>query len=254
LFREFAQASGTLPVGNAIRNDTVYTVGSENTGTTKGYLYNTNVNGTAGARVLLDPSSNPNDLVIGANGDVYFTDGQYLNNPAVQNTIGVYRVAAGTTTVQAIDTGFPRANGIVLSPDYRKLYVGLGPIAADNMVANCSARGIRAYTVASDGTVASGSRTEFLTAANLTDVPDGIAVDSAGNLWVAEAKCGSVDGERADGGRVEVFSPTGEKIGDIPFATGRPTGVAFGGADAKTLFITLERGISTVRSSCPGLP
>jgi sugar lactone lactonase YvrE len=83
----------------------------------------------------------------------------------------------------------------------------------------------------------------------LTDYPDGLAVDIGGNLYVAEAVAGS-----NPGGRVQVFSATGQKLGEIPFASTRPTGVAFGGAQNAQLFITVENGVYVFSGRCAGIP
>jgi len=48
---------------------------------------------------------------------------------------------------------------------------------------------------------------------DVADVPDGLAVDAQGNLWVAIY----------DGGRIEVFDPRGEALGAITLPVRRPT-------------------------------
>ena len=92
--------------------------------------------------------------------------------------------------------------------------------------------------------------TPVVTAVNMKDSPDGIAVDVGGNLWVAEA---FVDGVTAEG-RVEVFKPNGDRWGQIVFPNERPTRVAFGGPGNKTVFITVEKGVYTYTGRCAGIP
>lgn len=58
--------------------------------------------------------------------------------------------------------------------------------------------------------------------------PDGLTIDSDGNLWVAIW----------DGGRVVQLSPTGEELAHIILPVSRPTSVTFGGPDLRTIFIT----------------
>lgn len=58
--------------------------------------------------------------------------------------------------------------------------------------------------------------------------PDGAAIDSAGNYWVA----------MFEGGRVLCLSPAGEILQEIALPVRCPTMVAFGGDDMRTLFIT----------------
>ena len=67
----------------------------------------------------------PERLVVGPNNNIYFTDGQY-QVCGVQGTTGVYRIS-GDGGVQAIQQNFGRANGIAISQDNTKLYVGVGP-------------------------------------------------------------------------------------------------------------------------------
>jgi sugar lactone lactonase YvrE len=67
--------------------------------------------------------------------------------------------------------------------------------------------------------------------------PAGLTLDVAGNLWVAEAPA-----EGTLGGKVEVFSPAGIKLGEIAVAGTRPTGIAFGGGANDQVFITGESG------------
>ena len=63
-------------------------------------------------------------------------------------------------------------------------------------------------------------------------VPDGMAIDSKGQLWIAHW------GE----GAVVCWCPTtGEKMQEIKVAASHTTSCAFGGADMKTLYITTAR-------------
>jgi sugar lactone lactonase YvrE len=88
--------------------------------------------------------------------------------------------------------------------------------------------------------------------------PDGAAVDSEGNYWVA----------MFEGGRIAKLSPSGEQLDEIVLPVRCPTMVAFGGADLKTLYITtaskrpseelaampLSGRVLQVRVPVPGLP
>lgn len=58
--------------------------------------------------------------------------------------------------------------------------------------------------------------------------PDGAAVDSEGNYWVA----------MFEGGRILKLSPQGEQLDEIRLPVRCPTMVAFGGEDLRTLYIT----------------
>lgn len=61
--------------------------------------------------------------------------------------------------------------------------------------------------------------------------PDGAALDVEGNYWSAQY----------EGGRVLRYSPQGVVTGIVHLPVTRPTMVAFGGADLRTLYITSAR-------------
>ena len=81
-------------------------------------------------------------------------------------------------------------------------------------------------TVANGRTLASFSMDK--SAAGYGGRPDGAAVDSEGNYWVA----------MFEGGRLLKLSPDGEPLREIPLPLRCPTAVAFGGADLRTLYVT----------------
>jgi sugar lactone lactonase YvrE len=89
--------------------------------------------------------------------------------------------------------------------------------------------------------------------------PDGAAVDSDGNYYVA----------MFEGARVLKLSPAGELLADIPVPAQCPTMPCFGGADLQTLYVTTARHgrpaeelqrcpesgcIFSMRVDTPGLP
>ena len=172
--------------------------------------------------------NSPNDLAIRSDGTIYFTDPDWQLGARTSEIgkMGVYRVpptAGGDMrAAELIEDGLDKPNGIALSPDERTLYVG--------------SRGneIWKYTVAADGSVS--GRTKFAE----VGPSDGMTVDCAGNLYVTS-------------GTVEVLAPSGMKLGDITTAEG-PTNVAFGGADAKTLYITAQTGLYSIVLAVPGAP
>ncbi len=242
-FREAGLDDNHGPVGSAMRNGLLVTaVDAKSAGGVPKFILTAPDGGAAGTLLLGDSGSTaPNDLVVGPGGDIYFTDGQY--QPGIGGTTGLYRIYPDAA-VAAVQKDFGRANGIALSPDNTKLYVGIGPISS----AEADPKSVLVYNVGATGAV-TGPGTSFLAPTDLADVPDGMAVDVGGNLWIAEAAANG-----APGGRVEVFSPAKKKLGTIPFpAPHRPTSVAFGGADGKTLFVTTETGVFTYVSRCAGI-
>ena len=184
--------------------------------------------------VLVDGKhfNSPNDLTVRSDGTVYFTDPDWQLGPRARETgiTGVYRVAPpldlkGANNATLVEGTLLQPNGIALSPDEETLYVGF------------SGSEIWKYDVASDGTLA--GRTKFATIGG-SNGSDGMTIDCAGNLYVTS---------RA----VEVFAPSGTKLGEISLA-GTPSNVAFGGADRKTLFITGGAHLYAVKMNVPGLP
>lgn len=180
------------------------------------------------------PFNAPNDVVVRADGIIYFTDPFYGTIPdggLPQNKLAVYRVPAGGGAVARLGFDFNKPNGIALSPDGNTLYVvdnGIGQVLFADLNA--------------DGTV----KAAF---AKAVDAPggDGMAVDQAGNLYVA-ATAG-----------VLVFDKSGTALGTVT-VSGTPSNVAFGGADLKTLYVTSNKGggdpatgLYSIKLNVPGL-
>jgi sugar lactone lactonase YvrE len=62
--------------------------------------------------------------------------------------------------------------------------------------------------------------------------PDGAAIDSEGNYWIA----------MYEGGRILKLSPTGELLQQVDLPLLCPTAVCFGGPDLRTLYVTSACG------------
>jgi gluconolactonase len=158
-----------------------------------------------------------NDVVARKDGTLYVTDPGYFATPAANR---IYRIdpAGGVQVVEAFDD-VPRPNGIALSPDEKTLYVGFAAPQQGTLPF------VRKYIVNDDGSL--GEWTKFADIGPGDSAPDGLAVDVAGNLYVAT---------RAG---IEVFSSAGKAWGAIPIPE-KPTGMSFGGEDMKTLYVTTE--------------
>jgi sugar lactone lactonase YvrE len=76
-----------------------------------------------------------------------------------------------------------------------------------------------------------GERRRFADIEEHLGMPDGIAVDSQGGVWVA----------LWDGGAVRRYAPDGTLDAVVPLPCGRVTACAFGGDDLSQLFITTSR-------------
>jgi sugar lactone lactonase YvrE len=111
------------------------------------------------------------------------------------------------------------SNGLAWSPDGRTMYH-----------ADTPAHVVRAYDYDRLHGMPSNPRV-FAQWQGETDRPDGAAVDSAGNYWIAFYR----------GGKVVQLSPAGEVLAEYPTPAMCPTMCAFGGADLTTLFVTSAR-------------
>lgn len=169
----------------------------------------------------------PNDIAVRSDGTIYFTDPTFgsATAQAELDFRGIFRIApdGGLTAERRGDTT-EAPNGLALSPDEDLLYV-----------TNYAANLVWVMDVAADGTLS-----EARTFATTGEGPDGIAVDDAGNLFVAT------------GSGIEVFAPDGARWGVIPVPR-IPANCAFGGADGRTLFITAREGLYRVTLANPGL-
>jgi len=196
------------------------------------------INLATGAKTTLTDTYNgkrfnsPNDLTIRRDGGIFFTDPTF-QSPNPQPVTGVYFLAAGSNMAK-LSMGLNNPNGITLSLDEKTIYVGDGA-------------GVLSYPVSAEGILGAG--TVF---GGITGSSDGMTIDCAGNLYVV----------RVDVRNVTVFDPTGRTLGTpitVP-GGGQITNVAFGGADHKTLYITVmgtgsTRGVFKLANMpLPGMP
>ncbi|WP_229421967.1 SMP-30/gluconolactonase/LRE family protein [Massilia aquatica] len=172
--------------------------------------------------------NSPNDLAIGADGTIYFTDPSFQRAaaPGGQDATRVYRVAPGGK-VTVVDAGIVNPNGIALSPAGDMLYVSGG---GEHGV-------VRAYPIVG------GVPGEGRELVGGVAVPDGMTVDCQGNLYVTEHAAQ----------RLRVFSPAGKELAVIK-VDANITNAAFGGADGKTLFMTGAGALWQIRLGLPGKP
>ncbi len=173
--------------------------------------------------------NSPNDLVVHSSGAVFFTDPPYGISPedAEIGFNGVYRIDADGS-VNLLANEFGRPNGIAFSPDESTLYVD-----------DTERRNVRSFEVGDDLYIF-GDRVLIDMDADEAGSPDGMKVDTLGNLYVTGA------------GGVWVVSAAGERLGVIAFPE-LPANVGFGGADGKTLFVTARTGLYSVRVGVAGI-
>ncbi len=186
----------------------------------------------------------PNDVAIAADGAIYFTDSDVglrggIRSPLVQMPDQVWRWKDGKVSlVVSREQLGAEPNGIALSPDDRYLYLSAGTLSPDPRIMR--------YPVGADGSVGAG---EVFTRGR--GIGDGMRTDRAGNLWSTEPVPGAV----------RITSPAGKLLGllEMP-ATGEAeprkttcaSSLAFGGDDARTLYITACEHIYALRLRAPG--
>lgn len=177
------------------------------------------------------PLDRPNDVTVRSDGMVYVTlpfVRQVLRLSATGEARRVWQGEEGT-----------KPNGIGLSPDERILYV---TDTLENLV--------RAFPVHPDGSL--GAPTVFAAGLGLdrhsTWVTDGMAVDRAGNVYVASYARPASDSP----GEIAVFRPNGARWGRLLIPRG-PSNVTFGGADGKTLYVTAQGALYALAMPIAGV-
>ncbi|TWD85636.1 gluconolactonase [Variovorax beijingensis] len=170
-----------------------------------------------------------NDLVLDAQGNIYFTDqGQTgLHDP----TGRLYRLRPDGQ-LDLLLGNVPSPNGVALSPDGRLLYLAV-----------TRGNGVWRVPLLADGSVAKVS--QFFTSYGPSG-PDGLAVDAKGRVIVANPGLGYVWLLNARAEPVVVLrGPAGAST----------TNLAFGGKDRSTLYVTdsTHGNILTAQLDAPGL-
>ena len=165
--------------------------------------------------------NSPNDVVIGPDGAIYFTDptldlveGQKQEIPFQ----GVYRLDE-KGNVRLLTKDLTQPNGIAFSPDGKRLYVD-----------DSEQRNIRVYDFGRDGSVSNGRIFGEEPGGQHEGVPDGIKVDHEGNLFVT--------GPRG----IWVWDPQGQHLGTIEMPE-QPANLAWGDNDYRTLYITATTSV-----------
>jgi gluconolactonase len=191
--------------------------------------------------------NSPNDLVYKSDGSLYFTDPPYGirtksdQYPGKELKInGVYRIPAAAaqpagseprrSQLQLLVSDLNRPNGIAFSPDEHFLYVD----------STTPQKIWMRYPVKADGTLGKGEVFFDATSDNRVGAPDGMKVDTKGNIYSAGP------------GGIWIFSPAGKHLGTIllPKSAGN---VAWGDSDGRTLYIAMSDSILKIRLSIPGI-
>jgi gluconolactonase len=175
-------------------------------------------------------------VVCRSDGSVWFTDPPF-GRPGMADDpdreldfSGVYRVDPGGS-VSLIDDSLEGPNGLAFSPDERFLYVGNWDTEHKVVVR---------YELDSAGAAVGRSVFFDMTDAPGEDAIDGVKVDVEGNLYV----CGP--------GGVWVLSPEAHRLGLVELPEDAHN-LAFGGADARNLYLTALTSVYRLRTAIPGI-
>jgi len=171
--------------------------------------------------------NSPNDIVIGPEHAIYFTDPNMDLVKGEKQELpfqGVYRLDA-SGALQLLIKDMPEPNGLAFSPDGKRLYVD-----------DSEQKNIRVFDF-SGGKVSNerifGSEDEP------GGVPDGIRVDKAGNLYVVGPK------------GVWIWDAEGHHLGKI-MVPDQPANLAWGDKDYRTLYITAGKSVYRIRTKTTG--
>jgi gluconolactonase len=176
----------------------------------------------------------PNDVIVKSDGTIYFTDpgGPLAPDQFDVTVAGVYRVSADLGTISLIIDDMIGPNGLAFSADESVLYVN-----------DARRRTVRAYDLLPNGTVAKQTSRLFADLGGAEPgVPDGMKVDTAGNIYTGGA------------GGLYVLDKTGKKLGRIVHGLPATTNVAFGGDDWKTLYFTTRSSLNMIAVKIAGVP
>ena len=161
--------------------------------------------------------NSPNDVVVAADGAVWFTDPSYGHlqgfRPPPELGDLVYRLDPASGEPDVVADGFDKPNGLAFSPDEDVLYV------TDSGRPNH----VKAFDVAGVRRLA-GERVFAVTGPGF---PDGIKVDAGGRVHVSAAS------------GVLVYSPAGGRLGEIPV----PGAVNFAWGAPGLLYITTDTAV-----------
>jgi gluconolactonase len=174
--------------------------------------------------------NSPNDVVIGPDGAIYFTD-PTSDLPKDQKQEldfkGVFRLDA-SGNVRLLTKDLTEPNGLAFSPDGKRLYVD-----------DSTQRNIRVYDFQPDGTLRNSRIFGEEPGGKGEGVPDGMRVDEAGNLYVTGP------------GGIWIWSSDGRHLGTI-IVPEQPANLAWGDSDWKTLYITATTSLYKIKTNATG--
>lgn len=168
-----------------------------------------------------------NDMVVAPSGNAYVGNFGFDLMGGADHDFATVTLVRPDGTSQVVADGLAFPNGMVITPDEKTLIV-------NELFGNR----VSAFGIAADGTL--GPREDFASYGEIGDepnwekrverstiVPDGLALDAEGAVWIADCV----------NQRAARIAKGGEILDDVSTAPNGVFAVALGGADGKTLFL-----------------
>lgn len=184
--------------------------------------------------------NSPNDVVVGPDGALWFTDPAYgievpeEGHPGVREygACHVFRFDPDDGSLAPVVTDLVAPNGLAFSPDGATLYVtDTGP---DQPGVPDGQGRIHAYPVA--GSRVGEGRLFFTTRRGFAD---GLRVDADGAVWTSH------------GAGVTVLSAEGQELAHLDFPA-RVANLCFGGPDRRDVYVAATDRLHRLRAAVPG--